>query len=202
MESRLIIRFADKSLMEETTTFTQKGVFRMESYHLVQRGPAFDADLDASLWRDGRYLVATVSHKDGHADRYEGRLELPEDVANGLPVVLAKNLRSGDTASVHLVAFTPKPRLIGLQIAFAGSVSAMLGSRAESTADFVVKPRLGALTGFFAKLLGKVPSDGHLWIVQDQLPAFLRFEGPMYSGPVWRLSPMTPRLQSGAPPHP
>ena len=192
IESRMVFHFLDKSVFEETTTFTQHQVFRVVAYHLVERGPAFATDLDASLLRDGHYVITSTSHKDGRVERYEGQLDLPNDVYNGLPVVLAKNLRVGDTANVHLVAFTPKPRLIGLRIAFAGTDTVMLGGHAESTARFVLKPELGALTAFFAKLLGKLPPDSHVWVVMDQVPAFIRFEGPMYSGPVWRLSLTTP----------
>ena len=192
IKSRMVFRFADTSVFEETTIFTQHQVFRMESYHLVERGPAFGADLDATLSRDGRYVVTSTSHKDGRVQRFAGQLDLPSDVYNGLPVVIAKNLRVGDTANVHLVAFTPKPRLIGLQIAFAGTDTVMLGAHPELTAHFVLKPQLGVLIAFFAKLLGKMPPDSHVWIVMDQVPTFVRFEGPMYSGPVWHLSLATP----------
>jgi hypothetical protein len=192
IETRMILRFVDQSVFEETTNFTQHQVFRMESYHIVQRGPAFSADVDATLSRDGRYAVTNTDHDDGKTERYAGRLDLPSDIYNGLAVVIAMNLRSGDTANVHLVAFTPKPRLIGLQIAFAGTDTVMLGTHPEPTAHFVLKPQLGSLTTFFAKLLGKLPPNGHVWIVMDQVPAFIRFEGPMYLGPVWRLSLTTP----------
>lgn len=202
IESRLVLRFADKSVFEETTTFSQHRVFRMVAYHLVQRGPAFSADLDASLSRDGHYVVTSRSHKDGRTERHVGQLDLPSDVSNGLPVVIAKNLRRGDTADVHLVAFTPKPRLIGLRIAFAGTDTVMVGARAEPTARFVIKPQLGAFTAFFAKLLGKLPPDSHVWIVMDQVPAFIRFEGPMYMGPIWRLNLTTPTWPPAARPQP
>jgi hypothetical protein len=190
IESRMVLRFVDKSLFEETTTYSQHQRFRLVAYHLVQRGPAFDTDLDATLSRDGRYVV--TSRKGGKEDHDEGHLDLPGDVSNGLPVVIARNLRSGDTADVHLVAFTPEPRLIGLRIAFAGIDTVMVGGHAEPTARFVLSPQLGALTGFFAKLLGKLPPDSHVWIVQDQVPGFVRFEGPLFMGPVWRLSLAAP----------
>ncbi len=192
IESRMIFHFGDTSYFEESTTYTQHQVFRMESYHLVQRGPAFAADIDATLSRDGRYAVTNTSHKSGKVERYSGRLDLPSDVYNGLPIVAAMNLRAGDTVTIHLVAFTPKPRLIGLRIAFAGTDTVMLGDHPEPTAHFVLSPQLGALTTFFAKLLGKLPPDSDVWIVMDQVPAFIRFEGPMYLGPVWRLSLTTP----------
>ena len=59
-------------------------------------------------------------------------------------------------AALGIVAFTPKPRLIGLHIAFASLDTVMLGRQVEPTARFVLKPKLGALIGFFAKLLGKI----------------------------------------------
>jgi len=195
IESRLILSFRDGSHFEETTRFTQHQVFKVLSYRLVQRGPAFATDLDATLESSGKWTVRTKSHRDAEIDSSSGQLELPEDFANGLPVVLAKNVRFGDTSEVHIVAFTPKPRLIGLQIASAGRDSVRHGSSQLSVAHYLVKPRLGGLTKFFAKLLGKLPPDSELWIATDEVPAFLRFRGPMYSGPVWRLALTTPKWQ-------
>ena len=43
-----------------------------------------------------------------------------------------------------------------------------------------------------AGLTGQLPPDSHLWIVTDGVPAFVRFEGPLYSGPVWRISLTSP----------
>ncbi len=39
--SRFILRFRDGSLYEDTTVFTQRGVFRLVSDHQIQRGPSF-----------------------------------------------------------------------------------------------------------------------------------------------------------------
>jgi hypothetical protein len=75
----------------------------------------------------------------------------------------------------------------------------MVGGHAETTARFVLSPQLGALAGFFAKLLGKLPPDGNVWIVQDQVPGFVRFEGPLFMGPVWRLSLGAPAWPSKRP---
>ena len=32
----------------------------------------------------------------------------------------------------------------------------------------------------------------HTWIVFEDSPAFVRYEGPMYSGPVWRIDMASP----------
>jgi hypothetical protein len=143
--------------------------------------------------------VRSTSHSDHRPHRYAGHLDLPADVANGLATVLVRNLRAGDTADVHVVAFTPKPRLVGLRMAYSGVDSVRVGGGTRPVERFLLKPQLGALTGLFARLMGKVPADSYVWVLMEGAPAFIRFEGPMYSGPVWRLSPVTPAWEAHAP---
>ena len=123
----MVFHFADSSVFDERVTFSQHGVFTMEEYHLVQKGPAFERDLEVTMSRTGQYRVLTRSHKDGEADEHSGVLTLPPDVYNGMVITIAKNLAPGDTQTVHVVAFTPKPRLIGLELAPAGTARVMLG---------------------------------------------------------------------------
>ena len=44
VESRMVFRFKDGSVYDETVVFTQERVFTMQSYQLVHRGPAFTED--------------------------------------------------------------------------------------------------------------------------------------------------------------
>lgn len=192
VESRMVFHFPDASVYEEAVTFTQQGVFTMQKYLLVQNGPAFADDLEVSLARSGQYVVKTKSHKDGREKQYAGTLDLPPDVYNGMAITIAKNLAAGETRTVHLMAFTPEPRLIGLEIAPSGSQRVPLGQHAETAVHFKLKPKLGAWLRFFATLAGKAPPDRDTWIVTDDVPAFVRFEGPLYSGPVWRLDLASP----------
>lgn len=194
--SRMVFHFADASVFDESVTFTQDGVFMMQSYHLVQSGPAFAEDLDASLSRSGRYLVTTKAHKDGRVRQYAGTMALPSDVYNGMVITVAKNISPRDTTTIHIVAFTPEPHLIKLELAPAGSQRVLLGRHSETAVRFTAKPRLGFWLHLGATLTGAVPPDSHVWIVIDGVPAFVRFEGPLYSGPVWRIdlaSPAWPR---------
>jgi hypothetical protein len=193
MESRLVFHFPDGSVFEETVAFSQDRVFAMQTYRLVQRGPVFSTDLDATLSRSGAYIVTARSHRDGEEHRYTGTLDLPPDVSNGLVITFAKNLAAGATETVHMVAFTPQPRLIGLEFAPSGSQRVLVGRYAETAIRFTLTPRLGPLLGLFARVMGKVPPDSHIWIVGGDAPAFVRFEGPLYtSGPVWRIDQTTP----------
>jgi hypothetical protein len=190
----MIFHFADTATaFEETVRFTQSGVFAMESYHLVQHGSAFPFAIDASLARDGRYTVRTTSKaRDAVEKQYTGKLDLPADVANGLVITLAKNLTATEPRTVHIVAFTPEPRLIGLKLMPSATHQVTLGGHEESATEFVLKPELGAALHFFAALAGKAPPDSHAWIITDDVPAFVRFEGPMYYGPVFRLTLASP----------
>ena len=69
----------------------------MQEYHLVQKGPVFERDLEVTLSRTGQYQVITKSHKDGKVDRDSGALTLPPDVYNGMVITIAKNIAPGDT---------------------------------------------------------------------------------------------------------
>ena len=44
----------------------------------------------------------------------------------------------------------------------------------------------------YAAIKHQTPPDSHLWIMTEGAPAFLRFEGPLYSGPIWRVDLTTP----------
>ena len=193
MEIRMIFHFPDTSLFEETVLFTQQHEFSLRSYHLVQRGPAFARDLDASLQASGQYLVKTRSHSDGESSEFAGTLEMPPDVSNGLVITLLKNLTRRDTQTVHIVAFMPKPRMVSLELAPMSEVQVTHGRRREAAVDFSLKPKVGGVVGLFAKILGKIPPDSHVLIVVDEVPAFVRFEGPLYDGPIWRIELAAPR---------
>ena len=47
--SRLMLKFRDGSLHDETTIFTQDPEFRLVSDHLVQKGPAFEKPMEVSV---------------------------------------------------------------------------------------------------------------------------------------------------------
>ncbi|MGH7529765.1 MAG: hypothetical protein ACREMN_05235 [Gemmatimonadales bacterium] len=193
IESRLEFDFGDGSVFRESVTFTQRGVFALQRYHLVQRGNAFAVDLDAQLDHTGEYVVQTRSHEDGKEERFTGRLDVPADLYNGLIPVIAKNLPPDHGSTVHVVAFTPQPRVIELELIPEATNPLRFGSRTATTVHFTLKPHLGLLLGIGAALTGKSPPDSHLWIVTEDVPAFVRFEGPLYEGPVWRINLTTPR---------
>jgi hypothetical protein len=202
VKSRLVFHFKDGSVFDETVVFTQRKVFTLQSYRLVQRGPAFPEDTEVSLERaSGKYRVKTVARKDGREKVREGTLDLPPDTYNGMVLTVVKNLSAGTGETVHMIAFTPAPKLIKLKMTAAGEQKFLVGGSEKTATRYVLKPILGTWLKLFAALLGRTPPDNHAWIATADVPAFVKFEGPLYmNGPVWRIELTTPRWPDGKPP--
>ncbi|MGE5283447.1 MAG: hypothetical protein ACM3OG_00590 [Actinomycetota bacterium] len=202
VSSRLLFHFNDGSLFDETAVFTQRNIFTLQSYRLVQRGPAFPEDTEISLERaSGKYHVITRSRKDGREKVLDGTLALPPDVYNGMVLTILKNLSSGNGETVHLVAFTPAPKLIKLKLSPSGERKVLIGRSERTATHYVLKPILGFWLKLIATLLGRTPPENHAWIVTADVPAFVRFEGPLYmNGPVWRIELASPRWPGRKPP--
>ncbi|HJU03968.1 MAG TPA: hypothetical protein VJ692_02375 [Nitrospiraceae bacterium] len=195
IESRLVFSFKDGSVHDERVRFSQQRVFTMLTYQLTQRGPSFPHAIDVSLNRKtGEYRVRSRSESE---DVLTGRLDLPSDVSNGLAVTLIRNIPPGESRTVRFVAFTPEPKLIDLMILPAGEETVMIGDQPRSAIRYTIQPKLNAIIRFFGKLLGKLPTDFHyhFWILPGEVPAFVRFEGPLsLMGPVWQIELISPRL--------
>ena len=195
VESRMLFHFKDGSVLDETVVFSQERVFTLLSYRLVQKGPVFSEDSEISMERKtGKYRVKTTP-RDGSKDAVlDGTLTLPPDTYNGMVLNVAKNLRKGTAETVHMVAFTPTARLIQLEVTTAGEHKVLVGDLAKSATHYVFKPKPGAWLTALSTLLGRMPPDSHAWIVTDDVPAFVRYVGPLHAlGPVWHLELTSPR---------
>jgi hypothetical protein len=187
VESRMTFHFKDGSLHDETVTFSQQQVFTMVAYRLVQRGPSFPEPVDVALDRKTeRYTVRSTSK--GKEEVTGGPIELPPDVYNGMFAMLLKNLPPGRGETVHVIAFTPNPRLIQVELAVAGAQRVMVGDQARQAVLYALKPKLGTVLGAFASLLGMTPADYACVILAKEVPAFVRCDGPLFlNGPIWRI---------------
>ena len=193
--SRLVFHFKDGSLHQEDAVFSQRKHFRLLSYRLVQKGPSFENPLAVSI--DGERGLMTVRYTDDGEEKVETeKVELPADLANGLVPVLLKNGKPEAPPSMHMLAATPKPRLVRLEVTTAGEVPFQIAGDTRKAVHYVVKVDIGGITGALAKLLGKQPPDTHVWIQHGDFPAFVRSEGPLYlGGPMWRIELTGPRWQ-------
>ena len=119
----------------------------------------------------------------------EEHLDLPPDVANGLPPNLLLNiLQSTPETKISYVVPGAKPRVVHLSIKPAGTLPFRVGRLRRTAIDFTIHVELGGVTGLVAPLIGKEPSDFHIWIIPGNPPAFVREEGQLYEGgPIWRM---------------
>jgi hypothetical protein len=188
LSNRLRLKFTDGSVYDEALTFSQRDVFRLEAYKLVQRGPSFPTSEVEFDRKSGRYRSRTQDEKGGEEKTASGPLDMPPDLYNGMAMTLLKNLPPGGRASAQLAAFTPKPRLIKMMLGPEGEGTARVGPETKRVTRYLVKLEIGGLTGVVASLIGKDPPDLRYWLVSGEVPAFARFEGAMYlNGPVWQL---------------
>lgn len=139
--SRVIFHFRDGSIDEDTTVFTQRGIFRLISDHRIQRGPSFPKTSDVFI---NALTGEITSHtKDGKI-RHD-HLDLPPDVSNGLPPNLLMNLLPATPETkLPFVAPAEKPRLIHVSIKPAGEVPFTVGGTKRKAIDTYFTLNLGA----------------------------------------------------------
>lgn len=195
--TRLRFRFKDGSTHDETTIYTQRKSFRLVSNHVVQKGPAFKMPMESIISASGEVKVRYT--EDGDEKVIEDRLELPDDLANGMILTLLKNI-SPETpkTTVSMLAITPKPRLVKLEFRPAGEEPFSTPGFGRKAMHYVVKVHVPGIAGAVASLLNKVPPDSHVWILGGDAPAFVKAVTPLApGGPLWRIELVSPTWPSG-----
>ena len=196
--TRTVFHFRDRSLYDETAVFSQRGSYRLLSYHLVQRGPTFASpgnpvtlDIDMS---QGHVIVHSIgAHGDDKVN--DERMTLPADLCNGILVTLLQDVDSTRLPlTVPYLATTPAPRLVKLVVTKAGSARFSIGNTSRTATDYGVKTEIGGVAGLLAPLVGKQPPDAHVWISDGDVPAFVKSEAPMSTdGPLLRTELTNPQ---------
>jgi hypothetical protein len=192
--TKLVLRFKDGSVHEETTVFSQRDKFQVVKYHIVQKGPAFKLPLETSIDVSSGQITVRYTDDDGKEKVLNERLELPSDVANGIVPTLLKNIQpTVPRTTVSIVAFTPKPRLVKLAIIPQGEELFSVGGFNRKATHYVLKVEIGGAAGVVAPLVGKQPPGVHVWILGGEAPVFLRSDGPLFDGgPIWRIEQLAP----------
>ncbi|MGH9772345.1 MAG: hypothetical protein ACRD4Q_11715 [Candidatus Acidiferrales bacterium] len=191
--NHMTFHFQDGSIEDETTVFSEHGVFRLLSDHFLQKGPAFKGSVETSIdTATGRVSVHYTDN--GKQQVITERLDLPDDLSNGLLLTLLKNVQpTTPKTTVSYLGFTPKPRIVQLLLTPQDKQAFTTGKSTHTAVDFDVKTEIGGVTGVMARLLGKLPPDTHVWVLADDAPAFVGMEGPFYSdGPIWQIDLVSP----------
>ncbi|TKB58900.1 MAG: hypothetical protein E8D49_10970 [Nitrospira sp.] len=198
IENQLVFRFKDGSLHDEKVAFSQQQVFTMISYRLVQRGPSFPEQLDVSVDRGtAKYTVRSQEGEDGKEEVLTGQVDLPKDVYNGMLITMSKNLQKGSDETVNVLAFTPTPQAIKVNLHAVDEDPVNIAEVSRKATQYVYTPQIGMIKEFFGKALGKLPAEFHYtcWIMNDKIPSFVQFEGPLQlMGQVVRIELVSPRL--------
>ena len=190
--NHVILHFKDGSLHDEVTEYTQKGEFKLLRHHLIQSGPSFKLRMETNLdVLTGRF-TARYTEK-GEEKEINEHLDLAPDVCNGLIWTLLKNLEpSEESAEVSMVAVTPKPRIIKLQIHREEPATFAVGGEKLKALYFTVHTKIAGVAGVVAPLVGKQPPDAQVWILDGAVPLFLKYVGPLDGdGPIWQIEPVT-----------
>jgi hypothetical protein len=193
VRSRLIFRFRDGSIDDDTTVFIQGRILQLVSDHHVQKGPSFPKPLDLLIH------VATSEAtwhqmKDGKDEVKTGHVDLPDNLANGMvPLVLQNIAPSMEETKVSYLVGTPKPRIVKLSIKPEGLESYMLGRVSRKAKKYQVHIELGGVAGVVAPIIGKQPSDLYVWVADGDVPTVVKEEGSLYEGgPIWTMEQTAP----------
>src|SRR3569833_465412 len=191
--SRLVFHFKDGSVSDETAVFSQRGVFRLISDHLVQKGPSFPKPIDIRINGATGEVVVRYT-EDGKEKTANDKVKVGDGLANGVLLTILKNLAPGAAeSSLGFVVATPKPRLVTLHVSSAGEESFRTGELSRKAQHYKIKIDIGGMTGILAEVFGKAPPDQHVWILQGEAPAFVKSESQMTpNGPVWRIELTSP----------
>ena len=195
---RLTFHFADGSLDDETTVFSQSGTFRLITDRHIQKGSFFPHPMDMLIdARSGQVTVRTTG-KDGKEEVKTAHLNLPPDLVNGMLSPVVRNLAPQKTqAQVSMVVATPKPRIVRLYISARGEDPLTLLGTERKALHYDIRIDLGGIAGVVASLVGKQPPDIQLWIIGGDAPTFIRSQGILFvDGPMLTIEqtvPMWPR---------
>jgi hypothetical protein len=191
--TRLVFRFKDGSTRDETTVYTQRREFRLISNHVVQKGPTFKMPMESTI--DALNGQVTVRYtEDGKEKLIEEHLQLPADISNGLILALLKNISpKTPKTTVSMLAITPKPRLVKLEIVPAGEEPFSTAGYEREATHYVIKVHVPGVAGAIGSLLGKTPPDSHIWMLGGEAPVCVKSESALFpGGPTWRIDPVSP----------
>ena len=193
LTSRLIYRFKDGSIDDDTAVFTQNGSFRLVSDHRIQRGPMFSKPTELTI--RAKTGEVTVRYTENGKEKVETtHMDLPDDLSNGILLDVVKNIPAEAAETrISYVAATPKPRLIKLSLKSDGTEIFRSAGRINHAHRFLIHADLGGIMGLVAPILGKSPADSYAWVSADEVPAFIKSESPLYlGGPVLRTELVSP----------
>jgi hypothetical protein len=195
LTARVTFHFRDGSLDDETSVYSQDGVFRLISDHHVQHGPSFPNPIDVEIDAAKRQIRS----KDAKGEPVEENFDELPDLCNGMLWTVLLNLDPPDLPR-SFPAFAPvqKSRLVSLAISADGEEQLSIAGVRRAVNRYRIKIVLGGVAGMVAPMVGKQPPDLRVWMTGGPAPALVKEEGEFYlGGPIWRVEIAAPVFGAG-----
>jgi hypothetical protein len=176
---RTVFNYKDGSLDDETAVFTQHRVFRLITYHHIQKGPFFKHPTDLAIDTRSNQVIYKTAGKNGKDETHTSHLTLPEDLSNGMVSQLMGNLKAGAPAmTLPLLVTAPKPRIVKLVISPIGEDNFSIAGTSRKALHCEIRIEIGGVAGIVAPLVGKAPPNIQIWAAEGDAPTFVREKGP------------------------
>jgi hypothetical protein len=183
---RMIYRFSDGSIDDETTTYRQRGAFQLVRNHHIEKGPFFAKPVDFAVDAASGIATSRTTDKNGKVHVDSEHMDLRDDLANGFVGTLLLNVPP-NTAPFRVGMLVPVGggRLIRLLISPEGEQAFQTGGQTLKATVFRIHPELGGIVGVIAQLIGLQPKDVMVWVLEGEEPAVVRIVGQLGGyGPV------------------
>lgn len=183
---RLTYRFVDGSIDDETTTYSQRGAFRLVRNHHIEKGPFFARPVDFTVESATGTATSRTTDKNGKVHVTNEHMDLPDDLANGFVGTLLLNVSPNAAPfRVGMLAPVGAGRLIRILISPEGVQPFHTAGQALQARVFRIHPELGGIVGVIAPLVGLQPKDVMVWVREGDEPAVVRIVGQLGGyGPV------------------
>jgi hypothetical protein len=183
---RMIYRFSDGSIDDETTTYRQQGTFQLVRNHHIEKGPFFAKPVDFAVDAATGIATSRTTDKNGKIHIESEHMGLPDDLANGFVGTLLLNVPPNTAPfRVGMLAPVGGGRLIRLLISPEGKQPFLTGAQTLKATVFRIHPELGGIVGVIARLIGLQPKDVMVWVLEGEEPAVVRIVGQLGGyGPV------------------
>jgi hypothetical protein len=83
-------------------------------------------------------------------------------------------LVAGEKVEFKAVGFTPKPRVVSVELSYGGLERMNMAGRTITGDQFVIHPKITAIAKAFVEV-----KDTHVWLTTPRPAGFLRWEGPL-----------------------
>ena len=182
---RLTYRFVDGSIDDETTTYRQRGTFRLVRNHDIQRGPFFAKPIDFAVETATGIATSRKVDRNSKIQVESEHTDLPHDLANRFVGTLLLNVPP-NTAPFRVGILAPVfgGRLIRILISPEGEQPFQKAGQTFKATVFRIHPELGGILEVIARLLGLQPKDVMVWALEGEKPAVMSVVGQLGgSGP-------------------